>query len=225
MRPQLVRLPWRNTMNFKQTDRDLSPTRKPIQLFSVLLFMDMIKGFIMNKNITLKRLKEVLDLNHETGIFTWKISTANYIKVGSVAGSDENGYIVIQIDGKRYKAHRLVWFLEEGYFPEHGLDHKDRVRNHNWRSNLREASTQCNSRNTGNHITNTSGVKGVSWDKALGMWKVSIRNNYKGKHLGYYKSFDNAVCARLAGEQCLDWANCDSSSPAFKYVIENIQRV
>lgn len=33
----------------------------------------------------------------------------------------------------------------------------------------------------------------------------------------------NAVCARLAGEQCLDWEGCDSNSPAYKYVKENIQ--
>jgi len=31
-----------------------------------------------------------------------------------------------------------------------------------------------------------------------------------------------AVCARLAAEQCLDWERCDSNSPAYQYVQNNI---
>ncbi len=37
------------------------------------------------------------------------------------------------------------------------------------------------------------------------------------RYLGTYDNFDNAVLARLAAEQCLGWAGCDNSSPAYKY--------
>ncbi|MDP8268225.1 MAG: hypothetical protein P9L97_05800 [Candidatus Tenebribacter davisii] len=44
----------------------------------------------------------------------------------------------------------------------------------------------------------------------------------KVKSLGQYREFGNAVCARLAGEQCVDWDKSDLNSPAHKWVKENI---
>lgn len=49
-----------------------------------------------------------------------------------------------------------------------------------------------------------------------------IAINKKLKFLGRYNEFENAVCARLSAEQCLDWQGCDSESPAYQYVKENI---
>lgn len=172
----------------------------------------------MKSKLTQKRLKELLYYNSKTGIFRWRISRRN-IKKGDIAGyKKKRGYIVIQIDYKFYKAHRLVWLYENGYFPEPGLDHRDRIKHHNWISNLREASQQCNMRNYGNPKDNTSGVKGVYWNKAKNKWNAQIVVNKKNFYLGLYKDFSEAACARLAAEQCLDWSDCDSSSPAFKYV-------
>ena len=42
--------------------------------------------------------------------------------------------------------------------------------------------------------------------------------NYKKIYLGIYKDFDEAVCVRLAVEQCVNWEGCDSNSPAYQYV-------
>lgn len=110
-----------------------------------------------------------------------------------------------------------------GYWPENDIDHKDKIKHHNCIRNLRETSRQCNMRNMGNRKDNTSGVKGIHWDKLNKKWKTQISINRKRKTLGYYKDFDNAVCARLAGEQCVGWEGCDSNSPAYQYVKENIQ--
>lgn len=172
---------------------------------------------LTTEDITYERLHEVLDYNKKTGIFVWLISRKG-VKAGTVAGSKQKGYLHIRIDWKLYKAHRLAWLYVYGYFPEHGLDHKDRIKHHNWIKNLREVSAQCNIRNTGNHATNISGVKGVHFHKAAQKWCAEIMVNKKSYYLGNYNSFDNAVCARLAGEQCLNWSNCDSSSPAYQYV-------
>jgi hypothetical protein len=76
-------------------------------------------------------------------------------------------------------------------------------------------------RNTGNPINNTSGVKGISWDKPANKWYARIKTNGKLKHLGYYKNFDDAVKARYKAEKKLDWKGCDSSSPAYQYLNEN----
>jgi hypothetical protein len=167
--------------------------------------------------ITYERLHQVLRYDSITGIFHWRISVSG-VKIGDEAGSLGNGYIYIGIDGILYLAHRLAWLYVYGYFPENNLDHRDRIRHHNWIKNLREATQQCNSRNCGNHKDNKSGVKGVYWNKEENKWHARIMVAPKRHHLGYYINFYNAVCARLAAEQCLNWANCDSSSPAYKYV-------
>jgi len=168
--------------------------------------------------LTQSKLKELLDYDPETGLFTWKVSRQG-VKKGSVAGSDSHdGYIKIKIDGKDYYAHRLAWLYEYGYFPENGLDHEDRIKHHNWIKNLREVSNQCNMRNTGNPSTNTSGVKGIYFANKAQKWRARMKLNGKNSHFGYFEDFTEAVAHRLAAEQCLDWSNCDSSSPAYKYI-------
>lgn len=177
----------------------------------------------MKDKLSYEELHEQLMYNPWTGYFYWKVSNTNSVHINDIAGSKhKKGYIMIGINGIRIYAHRLAWFYIYGYMPEHGIDHKDRIKHHNWILNLREATQQCNTRNTGNRKNNTSGIKGVSWHKKTNRWKSSISSN-KEKSLGAYKDFDDAVCARLAGEQCLDWEGCDSCSPAYQYVKENIQ--
>lgn len=176
----------------------------------------------MKNQITQKKLKELLHYDSETGIFTWIITNTNYVKAGDVAGTESHGYIVIAIEGETYKAHRLAWLYVHGYFPENLLDHKDRIRHHNWINNLREASNQCNQRNTGNRVDNKSGVKGVSWFKATEKWQVHIAVNGKLIFLGRHTCLLEAACHRLAAEQCLNWEGCDSSSPAYQYVKDQL---
>ena len=174
-------------------------------------------------NLTQERLKELLNYDPDTGVFTW-LKSYERVKRGDIAGSyDTKKYRVIKINGKKYLSHRLAWLYVYGYFPENGIDHIDRTPFHNWISNLREVSMSCNRRNTGNSTTNTSGVKGVYWFRPTKKWAANIKVNGNSFFLGYYKSFDNAVCARLAGEQCLDWSNCDSNSPSYKYVLKILQ--
>jgi len=125
---------------------------------------------------------------------------------------------VISVDGESYQAHRLSWVYYYGVFPDDFLDHINRDPSSNQISNLREVSQQCNIRNTGNSKRNTSGIKGVRWVKPNKRWAAFIVVSQKNISVGYYKLFSNAVCARLAAEQCLGWSGCDSSSPAYKYV-------
>jgi len=175
------------------------------------------------RNLTQKRLKELLHYNHYTGIFINKTSRSYAVKIGSTAGSlDSDGYLSIMVDNIPYLTHRLAWLYVYGYFPENDIDHKNRKPGDNRIKNLREVSRSCNSRNTGNSKANTSGVKGVSWHKSTNKWRVQITVLCKQKHISTYKDFGEAVCARLAAEQCLNWSNCDSSSPAFQYVQKNI---
>ena len=78
--------------------------------------------------------------------------------------------------------HRTV---AERYLNIAGLqvDHRDRNGLNNQRHNLRPATTSRNSANKPGNRNNTSGFKGVFWDKSKRLWLASIRVNYKQLHL------------------------------------------
>lgn len=176
----------------------------------------------MNK-LTQERLKEILHYNSDTGVFTRLVSSTNRVKVGDMAGSlKKDGYLTITIKTDAYLAHRLAWLYIYGYFPEYGIDHINRNPSDNRIINLREVSQTCNTRNCGNRKHNTSGVKGVGWHKQSKKWRARIDVFKIQKNLGCYANFQEAVCARLAAEQCVNWSGCDANSPAFQYVKNNI---
>lgn len=179
----------------------------------------------MSDTLSHDELLRLLDYDRETGLFTWKVDLGTRAKAGQTAGyKAKDGYVRIVIHQQWYLAHRLAWFYVHGYFPEHGIDHIDRTPTHNRIDNLREVTQVCNMRNYGNRADNTSGVKGVYLEKRTGKWKAQIVVTQKVHNLGRFDDFDEAVCKRLAVEQCLGWSGCDSSSPAYQYVSSNIQQ-
>ena len=103
--------------------------------------------------VTQERLKEVLDYNPKTGIFT---------KNGKIAGTtNSNGYIVIGIDIHRIMAHRLAWLYIYGEEPN-VIDHINRIRNDNSITNLRNVDCAINSKNMKQNKNNKTGIVGVS---------------------------------------------------------------
>lgn len=177
------------------------------------------------EKLTQERLEELFSYNPEIGIFKRRTQTANCFKIGSIAGGvTELGYIRIRIDRKKYLAHRLAWLYVYGYFPEHDVDHIDRDSSNNKIDNLRHVGRTCNIRNSGNRKDSSSGVKGVNWYKPGKKWQARIEINRKKRiSLGYFVDFDDAVCARLAAEQCVGWSGCDNNSPAYQHVTKEIQ--
>lgn len=174
--------------------------------------------------ITQEQVVELFDYR-EDGVFIRKTKPSFRVKIGAQAGvKDSYGYIYVMIGGKNYKVHRLVWLYHYGYMPENNIDHINRNPSDNRIENLREVSHSCNMRNTGNRRNNTSGVKGVSWCTRLSKWGVVIMVDRRSYTIGHYTDFQEAVCTRLAAEQAVGWAGCESSSPAFKYVKETICR-
>jgi len=141
-----------------------------------------------------KRVLELLDYDPETGVFTWKVSRGGS-PAGTAAGSLHNGYIRIRIDGKYHRAHRLAFLVVHGFIPKE-IDHISLVRNDNRIENLREATRQENSRNTGKYSNNKSGFKGVHLQKSSGKWQAKAQaENGKQKHLGYFPTPEAASAA------------------------------
>ena len=152
--------------------------------------------------LTQQHLKELLHYDKETGIFTWKISRCNSIKIGDEAGNKHNaGYLIIGISilsvPKRYLSHRLAWLYVYGEFPKEHIDHVNHDRKDNRIDNLREATQKHNCRNASKYKTNKSGINGVNWHKRVKKWRAEIKVNGKKIHLGYSTDKNEAICARL----------------------------
>jgi hypothetical protein len=67
--------------------------------------------------ITHERLKQLLDYDHEIGLFRWKITQRN-MKAGAIAGCYRSGPVrLIRVDGKYYSDSRLGHFYKTGEWP------------------------------------------------------------------------------------------------------------
>ena len=144
--------------------------------------------------ITQEYIKSVLHYDQDTGIFTWKVNKSN-MKIGSVAGNKHNsGYTYIKLDKKLYAAHRLAWIYIYGKSPVHYIDHINGNKMDNRLFNLREATNFQNQCNRKLNKNNTSGVKGISWDKQYNKWKVRLSVNSKKIILGRFYDFFEACC-------------------------------
>lgn len=141
-------------------------------------------------------IQSILNYDENTGIFTWKKSAANCIKVGQSAGTIEaSGYIRIKILQKKYLTHRLAWLFCFGKFPSDKIDHKNGIRHDNKISNLREATSAENNKNAVKRKDNISGYKGVCFIKTSSKWMAYCNLNGKQHHLGCFNKKEDANLA------------------------------
>ena len=154
--------------------------------------------------LTSDRLREVLNYDPDSGLFTWKSPTGRRAKVGSVAGTVIDGrknhptrrpwrYRQIGVDGTNYKAHRLAWLYVHNKWPSDEIDHIDGDGSNNRIANLREATRAENSRNAPKRRNNTSGYKGVWLNH--GRWSANIWTSGRKISLGTYDTPEQAHAA------------------------------
>lgn len=153
-------------------------------------------------DLSAERVRELLDYDPVTGSLNWTVrmptDPAEGGKAGALAkaGSKYQFRRFIQIDGKRFPAHRLIWlhtngFLPDGYLVPANGDYDD-LRLGNWKViNASEAA-----RRGGPRRTNTSGFRGVTWVKDKSRWLAYITHNYKRVHVGYFPTIGEAINAR-----------------------------
>lgn len=140
-----------------------------------------------DKSASWERVKEAFDYDPATGILRWRISPHPRIKVGQIAGSLEaSGYWRVCLDGVIYKAQRLIFFWMTGRWPIPTADHRDLDKLNNRWVNIREASNQGQTANRGLTSSNTSGSRGVVWDKKTSKWQAQIWHTGKLHYLGQF---------------------------------------
>ncbi len=74
-------------------------------------------------------------------------------------------------------------------------DHMNGNKLDNRRENLRSCNMSQNGANRGLNKNNTSGSKGVVWDKLRSKWKAQIKVNYKNCFLGRFTELGEAILA------------------------------
>lgn len=136
--------------------------------------------------LTPERLRECLDYNPATGVFTYRIARRGVpFPVGSPAGcrNTTTGHMVIRIDGELHMAHRLVWLHVHGRWPADEIDHINGKGDDNRLANLREATHQENLCNQGKQKRNSSGYKWATWQANGWMAQVFYMgvNHYVGR--------------------------------------------
>ena len=159
------------------------------------MFWDEVTGDMI-EIVTQALLLALFIYDRATGILYWRVNRGARARAGDEAGTlRADGYRIVKIGYKLYYAHRIIWCMEMGHWPEHEIDHINGVKDDNRWSNLREATRSQNGRNSKTPKTNTSGYKGVSWYKQKGKYRAKIKHNGKPIHLGY---FDTAEAASRA---------------------------
>lgn len=138
--------------------------------------------------ITSDDVREHLIYDPVTGKFWWRD------EAGTVTG---NGYRYIKVKGKARLAHRLAWAFHYGEEPEGLVDHINGDRLDNRIENLRLETYSQNSANAKLHTRNTSGFKGVSWERRKGKWQATITVRNRQMFLGYFDTAEEAHAAYL----------------------------
>ncbi len=163
-------------------------------------------------NGEIEMIQRFVDYSPETGLMTWNprqpsdfegVDAAKacrswnlrYAGKPAFAVPTKQGYLTSTINGKNYLAHRVVWLLHHGAWPE-VVDHINAVKTDNRIGNLRSVDKSGNARNTARPKHNTSGVLGVSYDKARDKWEAHVTVYQKKIFLGRFAEFDDAVAAR-----------------------------
>lgn len=159
-------------------------------------------------------IRDAVHLDRETGALTWKRRALVSFRTAhgclswngcfpgkpAFATLSLGGYLVGAYDCRQIKAHRVVWAIVHGRWPQR-IDHINGNRADNRPENLREATQRENGRNMKRHSRNKTGVAGVSWNRPQKVFRAFISTDTGREYLGRFKTVDAAAKARKDAER------------------------
>lgn len=140
-----------------------------------------------------ENIREAFEYDAETGVLVRLFKGGHRRTVGTKKAHD--GYTKVGFNGAEYVAHRLIWWLVHGELPCGFIDHVNGDKSDNRLCNLRLATDAENKRNVGMRSHNTSGFKGVTWDKTNRRWLAHATFNGRAVHLGRHPTREAAADA------------------------------
>ena len=167
-----------------------------------------------NCPVTAALVRTLLTYDAESGALTWRtrerscFGTArehaawNTRYAGRTVGcvSTGTGYVMFSLFNRRYLAHRVIWLLVTGCWPDDQIDHIDHDRANNRWANLRSVTHAENGRN---QRRRRATHPGVMRRKDTGRWRAEITYAGKNKALGDFATEAEAISARRAAEKRL----------------------
>jgi hypothetical protein len=143
-------------------------------------------------------LKELLHYDPDTGVFKWLVKRKGIRDYDNAGSINNYGYLIIVIDGVKYKGHRLAWLFMHGECPEE-IDHIDRNKSNNVFSNLRACT----------HSQNMANQDAENVYQHRDKFLASVKHNGKMVYGGTHDTYEEAkaVATRLKQELFGEYAN------------------
>lgn len=167
-------------------------------------------------SISVDMLGQLLEVDFEKGTLFWKARSHPPGKEGRAIASwnakyagkpalncATYGYALGTIHGIKFMAHRVIYAMHSGKWPEASIDHINGNSLDNRIINLRSVSQAENCRNAKLHARNTSGANGVA--NRRGKWIARINVDGILRQLGTYDTFEEAYAARKAAETIIGY--------------------
>ncbi len=153
--------------------------------------------------------KELFTCDPEKGLLFWH-ENAPVPQRGKRAGYERQKKWgprrVVRHKNINWYEHRIIWTLTNGEIPKNiYIDHINGDACDNRILNLRLACPTMNSRNRKLSNNNTSGTAGVYWHKRKGLWTSNIYAESRQRHLGDFKTKEEAIAARKGAEKVLGY--------------------
>jgi hypothetical protein len=131
-----------------------------------------------------------------------KISFHKSTKRLALKGVDCHGYKYISLrKGGKSKSYRLYQLLARTFIVDNRntllqVDHIDQNRINDDLSNLRVVHKEINANNRKYDHRSSTKIRGVTWSKPHGKWKVCVNENKKLKYLGLFLSKEEGLQMR-----------------------------
>lgn len=163
-------------------------------------------------------LRQLLIYEPYTGRLTWRERTPDMFESGEQSAThrcrrwnamyagrecfltENKGYRIGSVGRKPLAAHRVIWAIVTGAWPDGDIDHIDGTKNNNRWPNLRDVTTSQNLKNACRPKNNKTGVIGV-YPFGEGRWQAFVSQNNKQVYLGTFNTFEEAAFARKAAER------------------------
>ena len=172
-----------------------------------------MKTLQLSSPLSVEECRRLFSYDASTGLVLRR-ERSGQLPAGSVAGCRAKDYWYVRVCGKKVLAHRLVWALYYGEWPDKPIDHINMDRHDNRIVNLRLASVTENNRNRPRQSNNTSGYKGVTFHKSSQKYQAKIMADKVCHSLGYYHSARDAADAYCRAAKALhgDFVRFDGGS-------------
>jgi hypothetical protein len=153
--------------------------------------------------LTQERAKEIFSYYPDSGLLFRKLKNG---KERLQSCKDSKGYVITYADKKTFKAHRVIWLIENGSFPESFIDHANGIRDDNRIVNLRCANPTQSCANRAMPKKKLNLPKGTVIRNRPRKYVVLISSEGKEQYIGAYftkeesaKAYNDAA-VRIFGE-------------------------